>query len=73
MVTYKNPWFKGVGKPEYGPEVYTTSVKPFEYRGYKVYERIIGRVWDVVKDNVCVTQMAGPDGARRAIDKLVEA
>jgi hypothetical protein len=27
-------------------------------------------VWDVVNDGVCLTQMAGLSGARRAIDDL---
>jgi len=65
---YKNPWHKP-GKPEYGPVMYSTEVKPVEYRGYLIYERISGSVWDVVKDGVCVTQMAGPRGARQAIDE----
>lgn len=67
MATYKNPWHKPT-KPEYGPAMYSTDVKPVEYRGYLIYQRIHGHVWDVVKDGVCITQRAGPNGARRFID-----
>ncbi len=68
MTQYTNPWHKQ-GKPEYGPAVYETEAKPSEYRGYSIYERITGHCWDVVKDGACVHQMAGPNGARRAIDQ----
>lgn len=70
---YKNPWHKPKDT-SCGPEFYTTYAKAKEYRGYLIYERIDGAVWDVVKDGVCLTQMAGPNGARRAIDAiLIEA
>lgn len=71
MTTYKNPWHKLNNRELYGPEYYTTDAKPKEYKGYLIYERIACHVWDVVKDGVCVTQMAGPIGARNAIDKLL--
>lgn len=67
--TYKNPVHKP-GKPEYGPSEYSTNVEPDEYLGYLIYNRTAA-VWDVVKDGVCVTQMAGPNGARRAVDRLL--
>ena len=70
MSEYKNPWHKP-GKPESGPAMYSTDAKPVAYRGYEIFERIDGHVFDVVKDGACVTQMAGPNGARRAIDALV--
>jgi len=66
--TYKNPWHKR-DKPEYGPVMYETDETPVEYKGYLIYERVIGLVWDIVKDGVCVMQMAGPRGARDFIDK----
>lgn len=69
MATYRNPWH--TGKEEYGPAFYTTDATPTEYRGYLIYQRVRGSVWDVVKDGVCVTQMAGPNGAREAVDRLV--
>jgi hypothetical protein len=68
---YKNPWHKP-RHPEYGPEEYTTTAEPEVYRGYRIHERITGHVWDVVKGDTCITQMAGPNGARRAIDKLLD-
>lgn len=69
MNSYKNPWHRPT-QSHYGPAEYTTNAKPVEYRGYLIYERIDGHVWDVVKDGVCVTQRAGPNGARHAIDSL---
>lgn len=69
MNTYKNPWHKPQN-PIYGPENYLTESKPILYRNYLIYERIAGHVWDVVKDGECITQMAGLNGAKRAIDKL---
>lgn len=72
MTQYINPWFKSYMKTEYGPRYYTTDVKPTKYRGYLIYERIKGSVWDVAKDGECITQMAGLNGAKRAIDNLLE-
>jgi hypothetical protein len=71
---YRNPWHK-----ERDPEsraCFETDAKPMEYRGYLIYNRVPGKpgcgVWDVVKDGVCVSQLAGPNGARRAIDELLD-
>ena len=69
MTTYKNPWHKPLNNM-YGPAMYSTDAKPVKYRDYLIYERIPGTCWDVVKDGECVTQLAGPNGAKRAIDKL---
>jgi hypothetical protein len=67
---YRNSWHKP-GKPEYGPEFYQAypgdTGKP--YRGFLIYSR--AACYDVVKDGVCVTQMAGPNGARQAIDSIL--
>ena len=75
-VTYKNPWHDPKKYPLYGPAEYEADAKPEEYRGYLIYHRVrSGRpisdgadCFDVVKDGVCLTQCAGPNGARRAID-----
>ena len=69
MNTYKNPWHKPQN-PMSGPENYSTDSKPVLYRDYLIYERISGNVWDVVKNGACITQMAGLNGAKRAIDNL---
>lgn len=71
MTTYFNPYHKP-GKPEYGPEEFTTDASPKHYNGFDIYERIKGQVWDVVnpQNNTVVTQRAGPRGARDAIDDL---
>lgn len=68
--TYRNPWHKP-GRPEYGPEFYSTDRAPRKYRGYLIYHRL-PEVWDVVKDGVCVTQRAGLNGAMQAIDAILE-
>ena len=69
--TYKNPWYKGPKNPEFGPEYFKTDGTPVEYRGYKIYNRVRGHIWDVVKNDVCLDQLSGASGARQAIDKLV--
>jgi hypothetical protein len=66
--SYRNPWHKE-GRPEFGPAFYQTDVKADEYRGYLIYHRTMS-VWDIVKDGSCVTQRAGVNGARQAIDEL---
>jgi len=67
---YKNPWYNPRRNSSYDPEYYETDAKPKEYKGYLIYERIPGQVWDIVKDGVCVGQMAGPNGARQRVDEL---
>jgi len=71
---YKNPWHdkKAYGR-ESGPEFFETDAKPKSYRGFLVYNRIPGHVWDFVKDGVCVTQRAGITHMEREIDKILEA
>jgi hypothetical protein len=69
MTSYINPWHRP-DRVAGGPEKYTTDVKPTEYRGFLIYERIKGKVWDVVKDGKCVTQRAGIHGAQKAIDSI---
>ena len=75
--TYKNPRHKP-SHPMYGPAEYSTDAKPDTYKGYLIYNRIRAHngsgsgCWDVVKDGVCVTQRAGPNGAKSAIDQLCE-
>ena len=74
MTTYINPWHKP-GKPEYGPTKYETNVKPTEYKGFLIYNRIQaynlgGGVWAVVQNGHCVTQRAGINGAKSYIDEL---
>jgi hypothetical protein len=66
MHTYKNPWHKTQDK-HCGPEFYQCYSAPKEYKGYNIFHRL-PQVYDIVKDNVCVSQYAGPNGARKAID-----
>ena len=67
---YRNPWHRP-GHPEYGPASYVTDARPVEYRGFMIYQRIKGHVWDVVRNGQCITQLAGPNGARQAIDAIL--
>lgn len=64
---YKNPFYSP--KIMDSKPVIETDVKPIEYKGYLIYERIKGGVFDVVKDGICLTMMAGLNGAKRAIDQ----
>lgn len=68
MAKYTNPFYspKILGSQ---PEI-QTDVQPIEHKGYLIYERIKGSVWDIVKDGICVTMMAGLNGAKRAIDMI---
>ncbi|SDF83107.1 hypothetical protein [Thalassobaculum litoreum] len=67
MANYRNPFHKPHDS-SYGPAIYETDATPEEYGGYLIYRRL-PNCWDVVKDGVCITQRAGPNGARRAIDE----
>ena len=70
MTTYSNPLHKP-DHPEFGPAQFETDAQPQEYRGHLIYHRT-GLVWDVVKEGVCILQTAGPNGAKRAIDKILD-
>lgn len=71
MTTYSNPWHKP-HDPIYGPAYYSTDARSISYKGFLIYQRISGVVWDVVKDGACVTQRAGISGARRYIDGVMD-
>jgi hypothetical protein len=72
MMIYINP-FHNHDNP-YSRESYDdrATVKT-EYKGYLIIERSErhGIVWDVVKDNVIVSQRAGLNGAKAFIDERV--
>ena len=70
MATYRNPWHTP-GKPEYGPPVYSCEATPRAYRGFLIYRRH-ERHFDVVRDGVCISQRAGPNGARAIIDLICD-
>lgn len=72
ITTYRNSFHKPDARGLYGPEFYVTDEPPSEYRGYLIYRRL-PNVYDVVKDDVCVGMYAGPNGARRYVDKRIEA
>ena len=66
MAEYKNPFTTG-------PKYFTGGKLVTEYLSYLIYQRWdkYDDVFDVVKDGVCITQLAGLNGAKRAIEKLV--
>jgi hypothetical protein len=72
--TYKNPWHKKYPADErksIGPEFYETDSVPVEHVGFLIFHRQES-VFDVVKDGVCVAQMAGPNGAKRRAEELAK-
>lgn len=68
MHKYRNPWHRP-GVRGTGPEIYSTPATPKKYRGFLIFSRV-PRVWDVVKDSVCIGQRAGVNGAKRLIDLI---
>lgn len=66
---YRNPWHKP-GVSHYGPEFYTTSVKPIDYRGFQIVHRF-KHSHELVKDGVCLTIRAGRNGPRQLADTLL--
>ena len=73
-VNYLNPWYKSPGC--HAHEFFWCKAEPEVYRDLKIYKRPdIDHpeffTWDVVKDDVCLSQLAGPNGARKAIDEFL--
>jgi len=64
--TYKNSFHVTGSKDTH--EWLSTNAKPTKYKGWLIYERVKGSVWDVVKDGVCEGMYAGLNGAKRSID-----
>lgn len=62
---YRNPWHSPCSTDS--TTHFTTSVRPTEYRGYQIYERV-PHSWDVVKDGCCIRQLAGFKGATACVD-----
>ena len=75
-VKYKNSFYKAGENNPYSPEYFIynpdTGNGIKEYKGFTVYARWdrFALCYDIVKDGVCVSQYAGPNGARRKIDEL---
>jgi hypothetical protein len=66
---YKNRWYNPKND-DYGKQTFKTDVKPTKYKGYLIYQRVSGHVWDIVKDNICISQRAGINGAKSFIDSI---
>jgi hypothetical protein len=49
---------------------FESDTKPAEYRGYHIFQRVKGSVFDVVKDGVLFSMRAGRNGAKKYIDTL---
>jgi hypothetical protein len=73
---YKNSFYNKKDNNPYSPENFTyhpdTGDGVVYYKGFIIYARWdrFALCYDIVKDGVCVSQMAGPRGAKDAIDKL---
>lgn len=52
--------------------IITTNARPAEYRGHLIF-KIHDQHYDVVCEGVLVGQYAGPNGARRFVDRRVES
>ena len=55
-------------KTAYGKGYIETNATPKEYKGHLIYHRMN---YDIVTDGVCISECAGPNGAQRAIDKII--
>lgn len=67
MHTYTNPFHRD--RYQNSQAVISTNVEPSAYKGFLVFKHS-PQHFDIVKDGVLVAQMAGPSGARKAIDKM---
>lgn len=54
---YKNPWAK-----PHEPQEYIRNVEPFVHAGCQIFH-VLPDQWDVVKNNVCISQRAGKRSA----------
>lgn len=55
----------------YSSEIHHYSQPPEHYRGYDIFQYGLSQ-WDVVKGEKIVGMYAGPNGAKKFIDKLIE-
>lgn len=69
MATYKNSFYNPEVK--YSEVEFTTDTRPVEYKGFLIYQRVKGLVFDVVENGICIIQCAGLNGAKKAIDKRI--
>lgn len=83
MRKVRNSFCRPPGHDEHGsgPEFYTYHSEPIEYRGHEIFCVVQtklrnGRPWagqyDVVKNDVCIHQRVTLDGAKKAVDELLE-
>lgn len=64
---YLNPWS---ADPTAKPEYFATTVKPVEYRGFQIFQRLPNS-HELVKDGVCLTQRAGGGALKSLADALL--
>jgi hypothetical protein len=77
---YKNSFHKphgvdGIGRPyTYGPEYYETNSEPVLHAGHQIFERqeFGFPVFDVVQNEVFISQRAGINGAKSFAEKSLE-
>ena len=68
MTRYRNPWHRPGDRRT--PAFYTTEARPVAHAGHLVFQRVRGRVWDVVKGDVCVSQLASLRAALQVAERL---
>lgn len=68
MHRYRNR-FHNPFDAKYGPEFYETDIRPIDYKGFKIFQRIQGSVWDCVISGEVIRMMGGLSGAKRYIDR----
>lgn len=68
--TYINPFHSP--NCQGSQQVIKTTAKPKEYRSLQIFERICGTSFEVVQDGVCIAMRAGPNGAKAAIDNMLD-
>lgn len=73
MITrYKNSWYI---KVKDSPEYFETHLTPITYKDYLIYERNDRgySVFDIVRDDICIGQYNGINGAKQRVDEFVIA
>ena len=76
IIKYKNSFYKAKENNPYSPEYFNynpgTGEGVEEYKGHTIYARWdrFALCYDIVKDGICISQMAGPNGAKRKVDEL---
>jgi hypothetical protein len=58
---YKNPWAEPLDD-----QFFHTDIEPIDFMGFQIFKKS-GLQYDVVKDDACIAQRAGLNGAKALI------